>query len=299
MSDQRQSHRLQERARSVLVFLDVFFSSILVLVSLQSSLNADNGLGLASLVVLNLTQMLSVFLSAPIVGVLGTKYSMIAGYVGFLVYVLSNFYPSWYALIPGSTIAGFSLGTMIWTAIYSHVTSVALKSAVVLKEDPKYLVAVFTGVLTFFYKFSYVPGNLVSSVILFNDGAEQTSFVGSSDACNSTEAANLDVIYVYIMLSVFVVVDVAGIAIVTLCVDDLRTNRKFMSARQYFVQHFTKPCAAMIKIILNWKLLLLAPMIFYNTLIISFIIGLYAKVSKENVLLYKAGSLLGCLIFVL
>ena len=258
------------------------FSTMVVLVSLQSSLNADQGLGLATLVLANLVQSASVFLSAPAVTMLGTKRGIIVGYIGFFIYALANYYPSWYTLIPSSIIIGFAFGALVWTSIYSHVTAVAVKAAVILNEDPKYLVALFTGLLTFFYKSGYIPGNLISSIVLFNNGVERSSVVGDNGTCVSTEVANLDKIYIYIMLSVFVLFVVAGILIAVFFVDELRTDRKFISARHYVAHHLKKPIMEMLTVILNWKLLLMAPTILYDALMISFNIGLYAKVCKKQ-----------------
>ena len=264
------------------------FSTMVVLAGLQSSLNADQGLGLATLVLANLVVAVSVFLSAPAVTMLGTKRGMIAGYVGFLVFALANYYPSWYTLIPGAIAVGFSLGALIWTSIYCHVTAVAVKSAVVLGEDPRYLMALFTGVLTFFYKVGYLPGNLISSIVLFNNGVERSSVVGDNGTCTSTEVANLDKIYVYIMLSLFVVFSLVGIVIPVLFVDEIRTDKKVLTPSDYVALHVKKPVKEMFRVLLNWKMLLMAPIIVYDTLVVSFIIGLYTKVC--NMKQYLTGN---------
>ena len=258
------------------------FSTMVVLSSLQSSLNADQGLGLATLVLVDLVVAVSVFLSAPAVIMLGTKRGMIVGQIGFLVFALTNYYPSWYTLIPGAIVVGFSMGALVWTSIYCHVTAVAVKSAVVLNEDPKYLMALFTGILTFFIKVGYLPGNLISSIVLFNNGVERSSVVGDNGTCTSSEVANLDIKYIYIMLSVLVVFNLAGILIAVLFVDEIRTDRKLLLSSDYVALHFKKPIAEVFGVLLNWKLLLMAPIILYNTLTVSFILGLYAKVCNEN-----------------
>ena len=125
-------------------------------------------------------------------------------------YTLLNFYPSWYTLMPGSVIAGLGSGTVFGIGSYSHVNTIAVKSALTFKEDPKVLISLFTGVFTFFYKVAYFPANIVSSAVLLNNKETSISVVQGNNSCNNIKTANLDKLYMYILLSVFVVFDLAG-----------------------------------------------------------------------------------------
>ena len=254
-------------------------SAVFAVIGLQSSLNVDQGLGLATLFISTLFQAFVALVSPTLLSLLGSKYALLTGYFSFLLYTVLNYYPRWYTLTPGALFLGFSFGAVTWTAIFSHVTMVAIRSAASLKENPKYLVALFTGILIFFLELSYIPGNLVSSAILFFDGQEGASVAWQNATCNNTEAANLDETYLYIMLSVYVVFLIVGIAIILLFVDDLGTDRKFMSPRQFVMQHLSKPFVAVTKMLVNWKILLLAPMIFLAALLAATVLGMYLKVS--------------------
>lgn len=277
--------RISDRAisyRNVLgVSISLWFScsATYAVIGLQSSLNVDQGLGLATLSVSTFVQMLFAFASPVFLSILGSKYAIVTGYVALLLYTLSNYYPSWYTLTPGAVFLGFSFGAVTWTGVYNHIAVVAIKSSFILNEDPKYLVALFTGVLTFFIELSYIPGNLVASVVLFSNQQESTVAARGNSTCSNTEAANLDKIYVYIMLSVYVMFCIAAIVIVTVCVDDLHTERRFMSPGLFIKQHVNKPCIAVTKVLFDWKLLLLAPMIFLVGSLISLIVGIFPKVS--------------------
>ena len=68
-----------------------------------------------------------------------------------LIYTLSNFYPHWYTLIPGSICLGLALGPL-WASLNVHITTVAIRFAPNLNETPGYVVALFTGIHTFFIK---------------------------------------------------------------------------------------------------------------------------------------------------
>ena len=256
------------------------FSSYVSLLSLQSSLNSDEGLGLASLITLGVLFSLGVFFSPSLIGLLGTKRSIICGYVAILIYTVSNYYPSWYTLIPGSAVGGFGAASVLWTGAYTHINSVAIKSALPLKEDPKYLISLFTGIFTLFYKAAYLPGNTVSSLVLFNSRPVNTSIiVEGNSSCNNMEAANLDELYVYIMLSFFVVLDLAGITTVALFVDELGTKRNsLISCKQFFKHHFVAPAKSVVKVMFSCNMILLTPSLILGAISISLMQGLYAKV---------------------
>ena len=256
------------------------FSAYTSLLTLQSSLNSDEGLGLASLIILSGVFSVGVFFSPTLLSVLGTKYSIICGYITILIYILSNYYPSWYTLVPGSVIVGFGAGSLIWTGAYSHINSVAVKSAMAVKEDSKYLISLFTGVFTIFYKAAYLPGNIISSIILFNSRQANVSIAGGNSSCNNMDAANLDEFYVYIMLSVFMMFGGLAIAIAALFVDELGTKRSSLSCKQFLQHHFVTPVKSMFKVIISYNMVLLAPLVMLSAMSISLMQGLYAKVRR-------------------
>ena len=50
-----------------------------------------------------------------------------------LIYTLSNFYPHWYTLIPGSICLGLAFGPL-WASLNVHITTVAIRFAPNLNE---------------------------------------------------------------------------------------------------------------------------------------------------------------------
>ena len=274
------SHKVTAYRNVMGVSISLWFclSAVFAVISLQSSLNADQGLGLATLFGSTIFQSIIAMASPTLLGLLDFKYAVLTGYVSFLAYVVLNYYSSWYTLAPGALFLGFSFGAVIWTGVYSQITLVALKSGGPLKENPKYLVALFTGVVTFFVELSYIPGNLVSSVVLFFDQQEATYGPWENATCNNTEAANLDETYLYVMLSVYAVFLLAAIGVMFLFADNLGTDRRFMSPGQFIKQHLHKPCVAVTKMLVHWKMLLLAPMLLLVGLLIATVLGMYPKV---------------------
>ena len=254
---------------------------------LQSSVNED--LGLASLVAFNVTFIVSCFYSPVMVKLLGTKYALLSGYFGILVYLAANYYPRNDTLIIGSMIVGLGFGPM-FAAFFTHVTTVAFHFAAPLRESPAYLVALFTGILSFFFKMSYLPGNLVTSVILFSDKKGDSSedpelLTGHSSAndspvCNgNSSSATLDSHHLYILVSVYIVIEILGICSLLLFVDNIRERvERNSSKKRLVVQYLKKPIASMLSIMVNWRMVLLAPMMLLNTLMVSVALGLFQKV---------------------
>ena len=253
-------------------------------VGLQSSINAEDGLGLASLVVLYASFMLAAIITPTLMKVLGTKYSLAIGYLLFLLYTVANYYPHWYTLIPASLFLGIAFGP-IWASLNTHITAVAYQFAPSLGEEPTYLVTIFNGVHVFFYKLAYIPGNLASSIILFSGRdqngsslASQTSVSIELSVCNNTEAANLDLFYLYILVSVFVVFDIVAILLVLLVIDNLKPVRKFASNRERFKVYVRKPVVTTLKIFFSLTMILQVPMATLNGLMISLALGPIPKV---------------------
>ena len=75
--------------------------------NLQSSLNRDEGLGLASLCVIYVALVLSCMFVPPfMIGRLGCKWALALSMTCYVLYTVANFYPSWYTLMPASFLLG-------------------------------------------------------------------------------------------------------------------------------------------------------------------------------------------------
>lgn len=83
------------------------FTAFQSLQNLQSSLNPDKGLGLASLSVIYCALILSCMFVPPImVGRLGCKWTLVISMVGYVLYTSANYYAKWWTLIPASILIG-------------------------------------------------------------------------------------------------------------------------------------------------------------------------------------------------
>ena len=264
----------------------VLFTAFIGLQNLQSSINSAGGLGLVTLSLLYAMFFAGGFVTPGFLKLFGTKYSLLFGFVCHLLYTLSNYYPSWYTLVPGSILIGFA-SAPIWAAASTHLAEVAIAVAPNLhKKD--YLISKFTGIFFFFFQFSQVPGNLASSLILFPYGEDLTtnlniSLNNSSDIegemCHLLDNGTFDVKYLYILVSVYVGFIITSIAILLVFVDKLPTSNSFFSAEKKFELYLKKPLIELLKVLKDVKMVLIAPMVVFNGIELAFAFGSFTEVS--------------------
>lgn len=257
----------------------IIFGVYLTEIGLQSSINEDAGLGLATLSIVYFTFVLSCFYSASVVRLIGTKYTTLIAYTGMSVYTISNFYPSWYTLVPGSVIIGMVFGPL-WTSHGVHITGIAHQYAQAANKTIEQVVFFFFGIYVFCFKIAYLPGNILSSLILLNGRSPNTSIVDDSldMVCNNTEAANLDCVYLYIILSVFVLLDIIAIVVFLLTVDYVRTDVQLQSVSHVLRQHVKQPIVNTLKMVLDWKMDVVFLMMIFDGYTISTVLGIFSKV---------------------
>ena len=267
------------------------FSAFLSLQSLQSSINSEGGLGLATLSILYLFFTLAGFVTPGIIRLLGTKYSLVGGFVCLLLYVVANYYPSWYTLVPASVL-GFAFGP-IWAAGNAHLVKIAVVAAPALGLNQDHLISYLVGIFFMFFQGSQIPGNLASSLIFFPYSNNQTSEesrnndsgslldINVTEQCGGiTEDAGLDRIYLYILCSVYLFLMVFGIIFVLVLVDhfpiERESNKSFL---QKLKLYFGDPFVDLVKLMTNYRMVLIAPIATVNGLVQGFVFGTFTQVS--------------------
>ena len=274
----------------------VLFTAFIGLQNLQSSINSAGGLGLATLSIVYAMFIAAGFITPAFLKLFGTKYSLLFGFICHLIYTLTNYYPSWYTLVPASILIGFALGPL-WAAASTHLAEVAVMVAPSLGKKQDYLISKFTGLFFFFFQFSQVPGNLASSLILFpytkddvidsgvnlnisNESSEESE---SGGTCNILTSQSFDVTYLYILVSVYVGFIVTGIVLLLVFVDRLPSNNSFFSAEKKLELYLKEPLIELLKVLKDVKMLLIAPMVVYNGMELAFAFGTFTEVSTMAV----------------
>ncbi|XP_056419320.1 protein unc-93 homolog A-like [Hyla sarda] len=143
----------------------LLFTAFGGLQSLQSSLNANEGLGVASLSIIYGALIISSMFVPPIViKKIGCKWTIAASMCCYITYSLGNFYPSWYTLIPTSVILGFG-GAPLWAAKCTYLTVSGNQYAEKVGKVGKDIVNQYFGLFFLIFQSSGVWGNLISSLI--------------------------------------------------------------------------------------------------------------------------------------
>ena len=265
----------------------IIFSAFLAVLGLQASINEGGGLGLTSSSVVYALFFFSGLYTPSIMRLLGSKYAMVLGYVAMSLYTVSNYYRGWISLMLGSVCLGVFFGPL-WASLNIHITKVALRHAPDLNEAPSYLIGLFTGVLTLFYKLAYIPANIASAAILFNsrNTTDTDIFPEQGDECNNTEAANVEEKYIYMLISVYVAFDIVAIAVCVIFVDHLGSYVVKPFTQEVATQtYLIEPTTMTLKMLVNKKMVLILPMMIMDGYVISITLGQLAKVSYDIILI--------------
>ncbi|XP_053316256.1 protein unc-93 homolog A-like [Spea bombifrons] len=143
----------------------VLYIAYMGLMTLQSSLNHDEGLGVASLSVMYGSHTLSsMFLPAILMKKLGFKWTIASCMVCYISFTLGNFYPSWPTMITTSILLGIG-GAPLWAAKSAYITAMGNKCAEIAGKSAKDVVNQYFGIFFFIVQTCRIWGNLISSLI--------------------------------------------------------------------------------------------------------------------------------------
>ena len=257
--------------------------SFLGMISLESSINPESGLGLVAVATPYLISIGTGFLTPAALKFLGSKISIIVGYIGFLVFTLANYYPHWITLIVGSIITGL-LYNIALVSLYDHASTVARTYFKSLKETQENAIYLYTSCIALSAKISIIFGNLSSSIVLLTSASTTTGHdieESNKIICNNTEAGQLkdsNITIYYILVTVYVLFNVLAIVTVILLLDYLSVS-KDIKITLSFKECLITPMCETIESLLNWRMLLLVPLFILEGMHIGFINGLFTKVS--------------------
>ncbi|XP_066996152.2 UNC93-like protein [Anabrus simplex] len=156
--------------------------------NLQSSVNAEEGLGTAALTSYYAGFLFSnIFLPAVIIRWLGCKCTLAVSILAYLPYIAAQFHPRFYTLVPGGVLAGLAAGPL-WVAqgtYLSHIADTYSQRAGIPKDV--IMVRGF-GIFYMMYQMSQVWGNLISSTVLSHGDTDlglTSQHNGTSSVCGA------------------------------------------------------------------------------------------------------------------
>ncbi|XP_044146804.1 protein unc-93 homolog A-like [Bufo gargarizans] len=134
--------------------------------ALQSSLNPEKGLGVASLsVVYGCLILSSIFLPPIMIKKIGCKWTMVISMCCYITYSIGNFKPNWYSLLITSAILGIG-GGPLWASKCTYLTISGITYAKQTGKERMDIVNQYFGLFFLIYQSSGIWGNLISSLVL-------------------------------------------------------------------------------------------------------------------------------------
>ena len=259
------------------------------LVGIETTINSDQGL--ATLAVENVFLVLSVLIAPGVIWLLGIRGTMLLACVLQVGYITSNYLRSYYTLIPGAIIGGFSLG-LLWVAanLYNSVTASTLASVVGAK--PTVVIGKFGGVFYFFVSLSLMIGNLVSSALftlkdevncghngataIFDTALNMSIF----PTCSCDIETGIRELTRYVLVSIFAFGVLLAIILLVITVENvprLVTNAGTLRGR--IIYYFKSSIISILRIHFNTKAGLLIPVFMLEGLQAGYYLGTFTTVS--------------------
>ncbi|KAK6113590.1 Ion channel regulatory protein UNC-93 family protein [Brugia pahangi] len=262
------------------------FTAFHGLQNLQSSINGR--LGTDSLSIFYISLSLSyLFVPSFILNRLGCKRTLIASSGIFMIYMLSNFLPKYYSLIPASILAGCA-GSCLWAAKCVYILECGTKYAQLNIEAQNVVIIRFFGYFFMVLHLGQVIGNLISSVIL----TASTGYYQLEDqvqkCCGHLFRDNISYLSkqaienlqrpaqnVYLSLcGIYFCCTIVALMIVLLFLNSLRKDEISRLNAPFFS---TDICKAIFRNLTYPKSLLLVPLTLFSGVEQAFVVGLYTK----------------------
>ena len=92
----------------------------------------------------------------------GCKWTVALSFITYMPFIIAQFYPKFYTMIPAGLAVGFG-GGPLWCAKCTYLTVIAEAYGRITGTSTDIAVTRFFGVFFMFYQFSQVWGNLISS----------------------------------------------------------------------------------------------------------------------------------------
>ncbi|XP_020619657.1 protein unc-93 homolog A-like [Orbicella faveolata] len=165
------------------------FTAFQSLQNLQSSLNKDEGLGLASLSVIYAALILScIFVPPFVIGRLGCKWTLVLAMTGYVLYTVANYYARWGTLIPASIIIGICAAPL-WSSKCAYLTTTGIRYAELNRETQDAVVTRYFGIFFLIFQSGQIWGNLISSLVL-QQGVNDTFRENADEVCGARFCSN-------------------------------------------------------------------------------------------------------------
>ncbi|XP_001631329.2 protein unc-93 homolog A [Nematostella vectensis] len=283
------------------------FTAFQSLQNLQSSLNPDQGLGLASLSVVYAALILSCILVPPyMIGRLGCKWTLVISMFAYVLYTVANYYARWGTMIPASILLGASAAPL-WASKCTYLSTSGIRLAEITGQAQEAIVTRFFGIFFLIFQSGQIWGNLISSLVLGQKGPdifrEDANEVCGVNFCgdppkdlnmtvNVTDTLALpEYSLVITLLSIYVGCGVMAVLLIVVFLDRLTGD---MSRKKESVTGVTL-LVATLKHLKDRRMQLVLPITVFSGLEQAFIFGDFTKAFVTCSLgIHKVGFIMIC-----
>ncbi|XP_017310923.1 protein unc-93 homolog A [Ictalurus punctatus] len=281
---------ISRNTKNVLVVSFGFFFLFMAfggLQNLQSSLNAEEGMGVISLSVIYGTVILSsMFLPPIMIKNLGCKWTIVICMACYISYSFGNLFPGWPSLIATSAVLGLG-GSPLWSAKCTYLTISGNAQAEKENKKGQDIINQNFGLFFFIFQSSAVWGNLMSSLIFQQDTniaeipEERLQFCGAA-LCNEnfTTSGNFtrpEQNLVNILLGCYIGLGVLAMVLVAVFLDNIDGKDAKEFRKDKGNQTFCSTFLATFRLLGDKRLLMLIPLTMYSGFEQSFLTGEYTK----------------------
>ncbi|XP_041979540.1 UNC93-like protein [Aricia agestis] len=134
--------------------------------NLQSSINAEDGLGTASLAAVYAGLIFSnLFLPVFVIKWIGPKWAISLSFVTYMPWIASQMYPTFYTMIPAALILGLG-GGPLWCSKCTYLAIVSEAYSQITKIPASALLTRFLGIFFMIFQLNQIWGNLISSLVI-------------------------------------------------------------------------------------------------------------------------------------
>ncbi|XP_056620527.1 protein unc-93 homolog A [Triplophysa dalaica] len=255
--------------------------------SLQSSLNAEDGMGVISLSVIYAAIILSsMFLPPIMIKNLGCKWTIVISMACYVTYSFGNLSPGWASLMSTSAILGMG-GSPLWSAKCTYLTISGNLQGQKDNKKGQDVINQYFGVFFFIFQSSAVWGNLMSSLIFGQDTnivkipEENLQFCGAALCMeNFTATGNTtrpEKRLVDTLLGCYIGVGLLAIIFVAVFLDNIDRDQACEFRQNKGNKSFCSTFLATFTLLKDPKLLMLIPLTMYSGFEQSFLSSEYTK----------------------
>ena len=265
-------------------------AAFFVIAGLSTSLNQE--LGFVAFGLMWFCWIITCCLATPVATIIGQKFSLVLSVFCMCIFFASNYYPTWYTLIPGAVFMAIGDG-FYWALMFPYMANTAEEYAAKTGGTVAYYTSQYFGIFYFAYGIAAVFGSVISSAFLLPDqlAAANGSFVGSGNqSCsNGTQVISPALWAVYGLVSVTTMFGILSFLLA--CVLPKTTMDKVDAPNTFLVN-----ARLYLKSLTQLSLLLVIPIMVYGGFSFGVYFGTFTKVCVTFILLCTFTAMMMCVV---